>query len=141
MSYYNDINDPYSGPVHDFMAASGQQIGIDLDRDTPSELIELRLRLMLEEVDELWEAINLRDRDMVAKEWADAVYVLFGLAIAFRIPTLDVFTAIAQSNASKIDPDTGKPYKIVNGKVVKTEEYEPAEPKIAAIMASKLVSV
>ena len=139
--YYNSINDPYSGPVCDFMVATGQAVAVSLDRDTPPELIELRLRLLMEEIDELWEAINLRDAEMVAKEWADAVYVLFGLAIAFRITTLDIFTAVAQSNATKINPDTGKPYKVVNGKVVKTEEYTPAEPAVHEIMRSSQVSV
>lgn len=137
MSYYT--NDPYAGPVASFMKAAGQDVGQHLDRDTPSSLIDLRLRLIDEEVNEVFEAINARDPVQTAQELADVLVVVFGTAIAFGIPISEVYAAVMRANMSKIDPSTSKPYEIVNGKVTKGPEYEPAEPAIAEIMRSKMI--
>lgn len=140
MSGYYD-NDPYAGPVASFMRAAGQGVGVHLDRDTPTELIELRLRLMDEELNEVFEAINHRDAVNTAQELADLLYVVLGTAVAFGVPIAEVFAAVAQANLSKIDPETGKPYEMRDGKVQKGINYQPAEPQIEEIMRSKLVSV
>lgn len=137
MSFYT--NDPYAGPIATFMRAAGQDVGQHLDRDTPTSLIDLRLRLIDEEVNEVFEAINARDAVWAAQELADVLYVVFGTAIAFGIPISEVFAAVSTANLSKINPSTGEPYEVVNGKVTKGPEYEPAEPAIAEIMKSKMV--
>lgn len=140
MSFYE--NDPYAGPVAAFMKAAGQGTGVALDRDTPTSLIDLRLRLMDEEFSEVFEAINSRDAVQTAQELADLLYVVLGTAVAFGIPIQDVFAAVTQANLSKIDSNTGKPHEIdAHGKVRKGPAYENAEPKIAEIMRTKMVTV
>lgn len=140
MSGYYD-NDPYAGPVAAFMKAAGQGTGVHLDRDTPTELIELRLRLMSDELDEVFEGINARDAINTAQELADLLYTVFGTAVAFGIPIAAVFAAVCQANMSKIDPDTNRPYEIRDGKVQKGPAFLPAEPQIEEIMRTKLVTV
>lgn len=135
-------NDPYAQPVATFMRAAGQDVAVALDRDTPTTLIDLRLRLLNEELDEAFEAINARDADMAAKELADLIYVTVGTAIAFGIPIGEIYAAVAQSNLSKIDPSTNRPYQVdAGGKVLKGPNYQPAEPQVKEIMRTKLVTV
>lgn len=132
-------NDPYAGPVAFFMRAAGQGTGVALDRDTPSDLIDLRLRLMNEELDEVWDAINRRDYISLAQELADLLYVVFGTAVAFGVPIQEVFAAVSAANLSKLDENTGKPLEMVDGKVLKGPNYIPAEPAIKFLMMTKLV--
>lgn len=137
-NYYS--NDNYAGPVATFMQAAGQDVGVALDRDTPTALIDLRLRLMDEELTEVFEAINHRDPVQTAHELADLLYVVFGTAVAFGVPIDEVFAAVARANLSKIDPVTGKPFVVDNGKVKKGPEYYDPTSDIVEIMRTKLVS-
>lgn len=137
MTYY--ANDNYAGPVAAFMKAAGQDVVVALDRDTPTSLIDLRLRLMDEELTEVFEAINARDAVRTAHELADLLYVVFGTAVAFGVPIDDVFAAVARANLSKIDPVSGKPYEVDNGKVKKGPDYFDPSTEIVEIMRTKLV--
>jgi predicted HAD superfamily Cof-like phosphohydrolase len=135
--YYS--TDPYAGPVAKFMQAAGQAVSVPLDRNTPSPLIDLRLRLMDEELNEVFEAINLHDPVLVAHELADLLYVVFGTAVAFGIPIDDVFAAVARANLSKINSATGVPYEVDNGKVKKGPDYYNPTDDITEIMRTKMV--
>lgn len=137
MSYYN--NDQYAAPVASFMRAAGQDVAVSLDRDTPTSLIDLRLRLLNEELDEVFEAINLRDPAMVAHELADLLYVTFGTAVAFGIPIDEVYAAVARANMSKINSVTGEPYVVENGKVKKGPDYYDPTDTIVEIVRTKMV--
>lgn len=132
--------DIYAGPVAKFMVASGQAVAVPLGRDTPSEVIDLRLRLMDEELTEVFEAINMRDPVQTAHELADLLYVVFGTAVAFGVPIDEVFAAVAHANLSKIDTVTGKPFEVENGKVKKGPQYVDPAPAIAEIMRTKMVT-
>lgn len=132
-------SDSYAAPVYAFMRACGQEIAVPLDRDTSSALIDLRLRLMDEELTEVFEAINARDAVQTAHELADLLYVTIGTAIAFGIPIEDVFAAVARANLSKIDPSTGSPFEIVGGKVRKGPDYHDPDDQIAEIMRTKII--
>lgn len=132
-------SDSYAAPVHAFMQACGQDIAIPLNRETPSDLIDLRLRLMDEELTEVFEAINARDDVQTAHELADLLYVVLGTAIAFGIPIESVFAAVARANLSKIDPSTGKPFEIIGGKVRKGPDYYDPSAEIAEIMRTKII--
>lgn len=132
--------DSYAGPVARFMVACGQQVAVALDRDTPTDLIDLRLRLMDEELTEVFEAINARDAEQTAHELADLLYVVFGTAVAFGVPIDEVFAAVARANLSKIDETTGKPYEVVDGKVKKGPAYYDPSRDIAEIMRTKMVT-
>lgn len=137
MSTYTDT---YTTPVAAFMRASGQDVSIHLDRDTPTSLIDLRLRLMDEELTEVFEAINARDDVQTAHELADLLYVVFGTAIAFGIPIEEVFAAVARANLSKIDSNTGRPFEMRDGKVLKGPDYYDPQPNIMEIMRTKMVT-
>lgn len=136
-NYYS--TDTYAAPVSAFMTAAGQQVGVPLGRDTPSDLIDLRLRLMDEELTEVFEAINLRDPVLTAHELADLLYVVFGTAVAFGIPIDAVFAAVSRANLSKIDASTGRPFEVENGKVRKGPDYYDPSTDIAEIMRTKMV--
>lgn len=132
-------SDSYCAPVHAFMQACGQDIAVPLDRETPSGLIDLRLRLMDEELTEVFEAINARDAVQTAHELADLLYVTIGTAVAFGVPIEDVFAAVSRANLSKIDPSTGKPFEVVGGKVRKGPDYFDPSDEIAEIMRTKII--
>lgn len=131
--------DQYTAPVAAFMTAARQATNIPLDRDTPSALIDLRLRLMNEELDEVFEAITMRDPAQLAYELADLLYVVFGTAVAFGVPIDEVYAAIASANMSKINEITGEPYEVVDGKVKKGPNYQDPHAAIEEIMKTKMV--
>lgn len=137
-NYY--ANDNYAGPVSAFMQAAEQPIAVALDRDTPSKDVDLRIRLMDEELNEVVEALNLRDPALLAHELADLLYVVFGTAVAFGIPIAEVFAAVSQANMSKISEATGRPHVVENGKVKKGPDYFDPTDEIAEIVRTKLVS-
>lgn len=136
-NYYS--TDPYAAPVASFMAAAGQDVAVGLDRDTPSSLVDLRIRLMDEELNEVVEALNLRDPALLAHELADLLYVVFGTAVAFGIPIAEVFATVARANMSKIDTATGKPHVVENGKVKKGPDYYDPTDEILEIVRTKMV--
>lgn len=87
---------------------------------------ELRIRLILEEVEELILAMKEGNIVKIAKEMADVLYVVFGTALTYGIPIQLVFGAVHVSNMTKpMKKDKG-------GKTVKNEEYIP--PDVRAIL-------
>lgn len=93
----------------------------------PDHVKVLRLRLMMEELGELAEAIHTGDLVQIADGLADLEYVTVGTAIAFGIPHEEVFREVHRSNMTK--PALDEHNK--GGKVSK-EGYEP--PQIATIL-------
>lgn len=91
------------------------------------ELAELRMRLIKEEVKEVEDEIYLSDnKQKLAKELADLLYVTYGLAATYGIPIDEVFTRVHESNMSKLGAD-GKPIFRNDGKVLKSSNYvEPS---------------
>lgn len=87
--------------VRRFMALFGQ--------DTPRyptwpspEIIDLRKRLIAEEVKELFTAIDNKDLPDVADALADTLYVVFGTCCAFGIDIDPIFCAVHQQNIAKL---------------------------------------
>ena len=62
----------------------------------------------------------------LGKELADLEYVVCGTAASFGIPHDEVFSAVHDSNMSKLDKD-GKVIRREDGKVLKSELYQPAD--------------
>ena len=96
----------------------------------PKEL-QLRLRLIDEERDELWKAIGEYligegGRKEIYKELGDLLYVVLGFAVTFGIPLDVVFDRIHKSNMSKVGDD-GKPIYREDGKVIKGPNYRPPD--------------
>lgn len=89
------------------------------------ELVELRLRLIEEEVRELREALEdpRRDDAAVLKELADVQYVLSGFAVAFGLPLPEAFDRVHNSNLTKFV--NGVIQKREDGKLLKGPHYRP----------------
>ena len=116
--------------VRTFMNACGQ--GEDHGKHTT----DLRLALIEEEYEELLEAIRWGDPVFIAKEGADLVYVVVGTLIAMGIPFNDVFAALQASNMTKVGDD-GQVTKREDGKILKGENFKPAEEMIKTILEQK----
>ena len=122
--------------------------GLDLDNKNPNKkLVKLRDELIREEYIEIYKEIigdNKHDddsydiyspiyhmyngdfnRQKVAKELADLLYVVYGTAAAFGIDIDTVFNIVHASNMSKLDED-GKPVYREDGKVLKGPNYKEA---------------
>lgn len=100
----------------------------------PSEVRELRKKLITEEAQEFgdWSDPTFHDINIVeiADAIADLLYVVFGAALAYGIPIESVFAEVHRSNMTKsMEKDT----KSIKGKTIKGSNYEP--PNIALILA------
>lgn len=122
----------YEEKVKDFHTAMECDISSPLSID----LLELRYKLLKEELDELKTEIdNIQHelksngtsstiaRSKLLKELTDLQYVLSGMAISFGLPLEDAFIRVHNSNMSKLV--NGKPIKRDDGKVLKGPNYYP----------------
>ena len=103
-----------------------QAFGVMRGWDGPN--IDLRMKLINEEVTEVYEELFNRgryDKAKVAKEIADLLYVVYGAADVLAIPIDAVFKEVHRSNMSKLGED-GKPVRRDDGKVLKGPNYIPA---------------
>ena len=106
--------------------------------DTPLsvETLELRYRLLKEELDELKVETDtlcqelkstgkttLETRTRMLKELSDLQYVLSGMAVSFNLPLEEAFLRVHNSNMSKLVD--GKPLKRADGKFLKGPNYQP----------------
>lgn len=66
------------------------------------KLVELRLSLITEEVEELKQAIKEHDFTEVRDAIADILYVVYGMADSFGINANDDFSIVHNSNMSKL---------------------------------------
>ena len=66
------------------------------------------------------------NKQKLAKELADLLYVVYGTAVSFGIPINEVFEEVHRSNMSKLVD--GKPSYREDGKVLKGPNYQP--PKL-----------
>lgn len=104
-----------------FMQIFGQEVK---DKATfPNEkIVELRYDLILEELNELKEAINEKNLKEVADALTDILYVTYGAGHAFGINLDKCFEEVQKSNMSKLD-NNGKPIYNEQGKVMKGPNY------------------
>ena len=109
------------GMVEDFMTAFGQDVekGASMpDRKTAM----LRLKLILEEYEELETAVEEQHLVGIADALTDILYVTYGAGHAFGINLDECFEEVHESNMSKLGPD-GKPIYRDDGKVMKGPDY------------------
>lgn len=92
----------------------------------PNPLLDLREKLIDEEYKEVKEAIKGSSRDSLLKELADLVYVVVGTAVAMGMDFDGAFAEVHRSNMSKLGDD-GKPIYNEFGKVLKGQNYSPAD--------------
>jgi len=123
--------DKYENLVLDFHRA----MEMDIAAPYSKSLLELRKKLILEEVAELGAEIDamiaqiektgtpdVQTKRKMFKELADLQYVVSGMVVTFSIPMEEVFARVHQSNMSKLV--NGKPLKREDGKVLKGPNYQ-----------------
>ena len=103
------------------MQTFGQEVK---DKATfPNEkIVKLRYDLILEELNELKEAIKDKNLKEVADALTDILYVTYGAGHAFGINLDKCFEEVQKSNMSKLGND-GKPIYNEQGKVMKGPNY------------------
>ena len=103
------------------------------------DMIKLRWSLLNEEYEELWQELFdyedgkvvpalEPDKEKVAKEIADMLYVIYGMADVFGIPIDKVFEEVHSSNMSKLGTN-GRPVRREDGKIMKGSNYK--EPDLS----------
>ena len=107
--------------VKKFMDTYGQEV--KSNAEFPNErIVELRLNLIKEELEELKVAVGQRDLLEVADALTDILYVTYGAGHAFGINLDKCFDEVQKSNMSKLG-ENGKPIYSENGKVMKGPQY------------------
>ena len=107
--------------VKTFMNTYGQEV-----KNNPefpdSKIVQLRIDLIQEELNELKEAINNKDIIEVADALTDILYVTYGAGHSFGVDLDSCFNEVQNSNMSKLGDD-GKPIYNESGKVMKGPNY------------------
>ena len=113
--------------VKTFMNTYGQEI-----RNKASfpdkKIVQLRIDLIQEELNELKEAISSNDIIEVADALTDILYVTYGAGHSFGINLDKCFDEVQDSNMSKLD-ENKQPIYSENGKVMKGPNYYPPNLK------------
>ena len=92
----------------------------------PMKTQYLRWKLMLEELDELKEAVFQSDAEGVLKELCDLLYVVYGYGAVMGFDVDAAFALVHASNMTKLGVD-GKPTYRDDGKVMKPPQYTPPD--------------
>ena len=130
MSRYFDLFATNFDLVEEFMTAFGQdveKVASMPDRKTAM----LRLKLILEEYEELETAVEEQHLVGIADALTDILYVTYGAGHAFGINLDECFKEVHESNMSKLGPD-GKPIYRDDGKVMKGPDYR--EPDLRKVL-------
>ena len=108
-----------------------EKMELAIDKPYSKELMEFRLKLIFEEIQELAEValdletnLDVEERHVMMqdllKEMCDVVYVIKGMAVSFGMDFDKAFKLVHKSNMSKLPL-----IKDANGKVQKGLNYEP----------------
>jgi predicted HAD superfamily Cof-like phosphohydrolase len=125
MTTLSELNLSDAELVAQFMTIFGQEIPKTMGFPSP-EVIELRMKLIDEEVAEFKEAVADGDFVNAMKELADCIYVVQGAALAMGVNLDPVFREVHASNLSKLGPD-GEVLRRPDGKVMKGPNYRTAD--------------
>ena len=113
--------------VGTFMETFGQEVKTKPEFPN-AETTNLRLELISEELNELYDAMEAKDIVGVADALTDILYVTYGAGHAFGVNLDKCFKEVQRSNMSKLGED-GKPIYREDGKVMKGENYSPPDLK------------
>jgi predicted HAD superfamily Cof-like phosphohydrolase len=91
---------------------------------------KLRIRLIQEEFWETIDAVDAQNLPNIAKELADLLYVVYGMADIMGIPIDLAFQHVHASNMSKLY-ENGLPIRREDGKILKGPNYK--EPDLSWI--------
>ena len=107
--------------VKQFMQTFGQEVKTKASF-SDEKTNQLRLDLILEELEELKNAMESKDLLEVADALTDILYVTYGAGHAFGINLDKCFDEVQNSNMSKLGK-SGKPIYNESGKVMKGPDY------------------
>ena len=107
--------------VKTFMNTYGQDVK-EIAEFPENKIVQLRIDLIEEELNELKEAIKNNDIVEVADALTDILYVTYGAGHSFGVNLDECFDEVQRSNMSKLGED-GKPIYNENGKVMKGPNY------------------
>ena len=113
--------------VGKFMETFGQEVKTKPEIPD-AETVELRIELISEEVEELWDACKDKDIIGIADALTDILYVTYGAGHAFGIDLDKCFAEVQRSNMSKLGKN-GKPIYREDGKVMKGPNYSEPDLK------------
>jgi len=102
----------------DFMTACDQTVGIP-----NPEQAGMYVKLIVEEMNELMEAIDQQDEIEVLDALIDILVVTIGAGHSIGADMEGAWKEVMRTNFAKIDPDTGKVRKREDGKVLKPEGW------------------
>ncbi len=107
--------------VKTFMNTYGQEVK---ERATfpENKIVQLRIDLIEEELNELKEAVKNNDIVEVADALTDILYVTYGAGHSFGVDLDKCFDEVQRSNMSKLGVD-GRPIYNESGKVMKGPDY------------------
>ena len=107
--------------VGKFMKTFGQEVKNKAGFPN-KKILDLRLDLIREELEELKVALNNKDIKEVADALTDILYVTYGAGHAFGIDLDKCFEEVQNSNMSKLG-ENGEPIYNESGKVMKGPNY------------------
>ena len=107
--------------VKTFMNTYGQDVK-EKAEFPENKIVQLRIDLIEEELNELKEAIKNKDIVEVADALTDILYVTYGAGHSFGVNLDECFEEVQRSNMSKLGED-GKPIYNDSGKVMKGPNY------------------
>ena len=113
--------------VKTFMKTFGQKI--ETKPQFPNnETMQLRYDLIKEELDELEQAMKVKNLQEIADALTDILYVTYGAGCAYGIDLDKCFKEVQRANMSKLGKD-GKPIYNEKGKVMKGPNYTEPDLK------------
>ena len=107
--------------VKTFMNTYGQEVK-EIATFPANKIVQLRIDLIEEELNELKEAVKNNDIVEVADALTDILYVTYGAGHSFGVDLDKCFDEVQRSNMSKLGVD-GKPIYNESGKVMKGPDY------------------
>jgi predicted HAD superfamily Cof-like phosphohydrolase len=118
--------------VGTFMETFGQEVKTKPEFPD-DETVSLRIELIAEELNELFDACEQKDIVEVADALTDILYVTYGAGHAFGIDLDECFTEVQRSNMSKLG-ENNKPIYRDDGKILKGPNY--SEPDLKSVLLS-----
>ena len=113
--------------VKAFMNTYGQDVN-EKASFPEGKIVQLRVDLIEEELNELKEAIKNNDLVEVADALTDILYVTYGAGHSFGVDLDKCFDEVQRSNMSKLGED-GNPIYNESGKVMKGPNYSAPDLK------------
>ena len=120
-----DFNKTFGVTVHD---NPQQNIFIE-----DPKLVDLRMKLIIEEVEELKEAVNNHDMKETIDALSDILYVVYGAGASFGIDLDKTFDMVHESNMSKVCKNEDEADKTVQWYKDNSESYNKKNPAQAPV--------